>query len=104
MQAYLVTFYTQQDRIHANMPLANWIFAQAEKLDLEGATMTAAIAGRGHDKKQHAINMFDLSEQPVQISMVLREEEMHRLFEHLKKERVKVFYTTAQVDCGMLGE
>lgn len=104
MQGYLVTFYTQQDRTHANMPLASWIFSQARALGLKGATMTAAIAGLGHDGRQHAITMFDLSEQPVQISMVLKEEEIQRLLDRLQAEHVKVFYTRAPVEFGMLGE
>jgi len=103
MQGYLVTFYTQQDRVHQNAPLANWIFEQTVRLGFKGATMTSAIAGIGHDGKQHAVNIFDLSDQPVQISMVLKADEMERLFFHLEAEGITVFYTKIPVEFGTLG-
>jgi uncharacterized protein len=104
MQGYLITFFTQQDRMHQGVPLAQWLFDQASQLGLEGVTLNAGIAGMGHDGRRHAINLFDLSDQPVQVSMVLDSLEVERLFADIGKEDLRVFYTKAPVEFGVIGK
>jgi uncharacterized protein len=102
-QGYQVTFFTQQDRLQDDMPLAQWLIVQAGKLGFSGATLTGSLEGLGHDGRTHAVNMFDFSDQPVQTTMVLRNEELKRLFAFLEEQKVRVFYTKAAVEFGTLG-
>jgi len=104
MQGYLVTFFTQQDRMHRGMPLAQWLFDQASRLGLDGVTLNSGIAGMGHDGRRHTVTLFDLSDQPVQVSMVLKASEVERLFAAIRQEDLRVFYTKAPVEFGMIGE
>lgn len=104
MQGYLITFFTQQDRKHQGVPLVQWLFDQASKLGFEGVTINASIAGMGHDGRRHAVNMFDQSDQPVQVSMVLNPMEVERLFAEIAKEDLRVFYTKTSVEFGVIGE
>lgn len=103
-QGYQITFYTQQDRMHGSRPLAQWLIEEARQYGIRGATLTGALEGLGHDGTIHTINLFDLSDQPVQVTLVVSHEEAERLLAHLADEKVRVFYVKAPVNFGMLGE
>ncbi|CAD2247529.1 DUF190 domain-containing protein [Xanthomonas arboricola] len=104
MHGYQVTFYTQQDRMHGSTPLAQWLLDEAKKLGIRGATLDGALQGLGHDGTVHAINMFDFSDQPVQVTMVLTTKEVERLFSQLDDAQVRVFYTKIPAEFGPLGK
>jgi uncharacterized protein len=103
MQGYQVTFFTQQDRMHGSKNLADWIMKQALDLGVRGATMTASSCGFGHDGRQHSSHFFDLSDQPVEVTMALSDEETERLFAVLAAEKIKIFYVKNRIEFGMLG-
>lgn len=104
MNGYQITFYTQQDRIHDRQPLPQWLVEAARRLGVRGATLSGAIEGLGHDGTTHAINLFDLSDQPVQVTLVVTAEEADRLFAYLQQERVVAFYTKLALEFGTLGQ
>jgi PII-like signaling protein len=62
------------------------------------------LQGLGHDGAIHAITMFDLSDQPVQVTMVLSEEELQRLFAQLEQAEITLFYLKFPVEFGTLGK
>lgn len=103
MQGYQVTFFTQQDRMHGSRTLADWIMQQAHGLGIRGATMTASSCGFGHDGRQHSSHFFDLSDQPIEVTMALSDEETAALFALLEREQVKVFFVKSRIEFGMLG-
>ncbi|MGE4431951.1 MAG: DUF190 domain-containing protein [Sphingobium sp.] len=74
---------------------------EVRHLGLRGATLSGAIEGLGHDGVLHAVNLFDLSDQPVQVTMVLPEGEADRLLQHLRGEDVDIFYVRTAADFGM---
>ncbi|WP_461603830.1 DUF190 domain-containing protein [Aeromonas salmonicida] len=104
MYGYQVTFYTQQDRMHGSMSLAQWLLDEAKRLGIRGATLDGSLQGLGHDGTVHAINMFDFSDQPVQVTMVLSTEEVERLLSQVDHAQVQVFYTKTPVEFGTLGK
>lgn len=104
MQGYQITFFTQQDRMYGHIPLAQWLLDEAKRLGIRGATLDGALQGLGHDGAVHAINMFDFSDQPVQVTMVLSTEEVEHLFSRLEHEQVQVFYTKIPAEFGTLGK
>jgi uncharacterized protein len=104
MQGYQVTFFTYQDRRHQGHPLAHWLLQLEEELGLRGATLVGAGEGFGHHKRLHSVRFIDLSDQPLEVVMVLTQQENDRLFERLQAEQVKVFYVRTPAEFGMLGE
>ncbi|EHD20472.1 MULTISPECIES: DUF190 domain-containing protein [Brenneria] len=104
MQGYQVTFFTQQDRTYGSLPLAQWLLDAAKKLGIRGGTLSGAIQGTGHDGLDHSINMFDLSDQPVQVTLVISPEQTEQLFDYLNKEHIKVFFVKIPVEFGVLGK
>jgi len=103
MHGYQITFYTQQDRAHQNMPLAQWLFREAKRCGFRGATVSGSMEGMGHDGVTHAAGWFDVSDQPVQVTMVVTADEGARLLEHLAAEKLKVFYVKVPVEFATLG-
>jgi len=104
MHGHQITFFTQQDRMQGQQPLAQWLVDEARRLGLRGATLNGAIEGLGHDGAIHTINMFDLSDQPVQVTLVVTHEEERRLFAHLLERRVSLFYVKVPAQFGTLGD
>ncbi|HGW8425704.1 TPA: DUF190 domain-containing protein [Citrobacter koseri] len=103
MQGYQITFYTQQDRMHGNTPLSQFLLDEAKRHGIRGATLNAGVEGIGHDGAVHAVNLFDLSDQPVQVTLVISEDEMEKMMINLKREKIKVFYVKISVEFDTLG-
>lgn len=103
MQGQQLTFFTQQDRLQGHEPLAQWLLAQAQQLGIRGATLNGSLQGLGHDGQLHALTMFDAGDQPVQVTMVVTDDECDRLFAHLQARHVQVFYMRNRVEFGTLG-
>lgn len=104
MRGYQITFYTQQDRVHEQQPLGQWLMEQAKQLGIRGATLTGATQGLGHDGRMHAITLFDLADQPLAITMAVTEDESARLFQHLEHSGVHMFYVKSEIEFGMIGQ
>ncbi len=102
MDGYQLTFYTQQDRHYEGKNIAQWVMDEALKLGVRGATMNASVEGIGHDGKSHMVNMFDLSEQPIQVIIVLEPEACEKLLEHFEGRELNLFYTKMPVCFGYL--
>jgi len=104
MQGFQVTFFTQQDRKHGHQPLGEWLLQEARKLGVGGGTLTAASEGFGHDRKLHSAHFFELSDQPIEVTLAMSAEEAKRLFGCLRDEGVKVFYVKTPIEFGVTGE
>jgi uncharacterized protein len=101
MDGYQVTFFTQQDRMHGGLPVAEWLMREAKRMKLKGATMVAATEGFGHDQKLHAARFFDLADQPVSVTMAITTDEAAQLFACLRAEKLNVFYVKIPIEFGM---
>ncbi|MBG0776387.1 MAG: DUF190 domain-containing protein [Desulfovibrionaceae bacterium] len=104
MQGYLVTFFTQQNRTHEDMPLARWIIEAARRLGVRGATLFSGREGFGHDGRFHSENYFDLGDAPVQVAMALTAEECDALLARLAQQGLRVFYTKSAIEFGFTTE
>jgi PII-like signaling protein len=104
MHGFQLTFFTQQNREHDGTPLAEWLVVEAKRIGIRGATVLTATQGFGHDGRFHSAEFFDLSDQPLQVVLAVSDEEAQRLFARLKAENIRVFYTKAPIEFGMLGE
>ncbi|WP_235583809.1 DUF190 domain-containing protein [Pseudomonas aeruginosa] len=104
MKGYQLTFFTQQDRKVHHQPIAEWLMAEALRLGVHGATLLAAKEGFGHHHRMHAAHFFELADQPLEVVMVVTEEEMQRVFERLTEEHLKLVYVTVPIEFGVLGE
>ncbi len=104
MQGFKLTFFTQQDRSVHGQSVAVWLIEQAKNIGIRGATLTAATEGFGHDKKLHSAHFFELTEQPLQVTMAVTADEADQMFALLKQEWINIFYTQAAIEFGMSAE
>ena len=104
MKGYQLTFFTQQDRQHNQCPLGEWLMQTAMKLGIGGATLMTATEGFGQDRKLHSAHFFELTDQPVQITMAVNEQQAERLFDYLKQQGIKMFYVKTPIEFGITGD
>jgi PII-like signaling protein len=103
MQGYQLTFFTSQDRRHKGRQLGDWLVHAAQELGLRGATLVAAGEGFGHHRRLHSVHFVELADQPLEVIMVLTQEECDRLFDRLNAEGVQVFFVKTPAEFGQLG-
>ena len=104
MHGYMVTFFTHQGKRHKGKPLAEWLLGEARALGIRGATEIVAAEGFGHRGRLHSYHFFELANQPVEVVMALKEDDLQRVFARLRKENVHVFYVKEPVEFGVIGE
>ena len=104
MQGFQLTFFTQQDRNHRGRSLAKWLLEEARDMGIGGATIIPASEGFGHDRKLRSAHFFELTDQPLEVTMAVSEADAERLFMRLKEEGVKIFYVKTPIEFGMSGE
>jgi PII-like signaling protein len=104
MKGYKVSFFTQQNRQHRGMPLANWIVEEAKKLGVRGATLIPGREGFGHDGRFHSDSLFGFEDSPLQVVLVLTDDECARLFALIEENQLRIFYTKCQAEFGHTSE
>ncbi len=104
MHGFKLTFYTQQDRRHRGQSLGTWLLHTARELGIGGATLIGAAEGYGHDKKLRSVQFFELSDQPIEVTMALSETEAEQLFARIKSEGLNIFYVLSPIEYGMSSE
>lgn len=100
MHGFQLTFFTRQDQRHHGKSLAHWLVATAREMGIGGATLVPATEGFGHHGRIHSAHLIELSEQPLEVIMVVAPDEADRLFARLRSERVKLFYVRVPVEFG----
>lgn len=104
MNGYQLKFFTQQDRKHAGLPLAQWLLEEARREGVRGATLMTASEGFGKTGRIHYAHFFELADQPQEVTMAVSEEESERIFAVIRKSGVKLFYVKTPIEFGVAGE
>jgi PII-like signaling protein len=104
MKGYQLEFFTQQDLFHGGKHMSDWLVDLARSHGIRGASVFMGATGFGPDRRFSAAQMFDLIDHPVQILMIVSEEECERLFALLIKEKVDLFYVKLPVEYGKVGK
>ena len=104
MLGYQLTFFTQQDRNHRGQSLAQWLLEEARNIGIGGATLIPAAEGFGHDRKLRSVHFFELTDQPLEVTLAVSEADAERLFARLKEEKINIFYVKTPIEFGMSGE
>ena len=71
MKGYQLSFFTQQDRKHGHQPLGEWLLEEERRLGIGGATLLTAAEGFGHARKIHSARFFELSDQPIEVTLAV---------------------------------
>lgn len=100
MDGYIITFFTQQNREHDGVPMADWIIEEARKAGVRGATLFTGEEGFGHDGRFHSGNYFDLETPPQLVTMALTTDECDELLSRIKSEKLSIFYSRSKAEFG----
>ena len=103
MKGYQLEFFMEQNKRHGSQPLYEWLLDLARAKGIAGATVFMGAMGFGHHSRMHSAHFFEFADQPVQVTMVVREQEANQLFDILVQENVQMFYVKMPVEFGSLG-
>lgn len=103
MKGCQITFYSYFGRVYQGHNVPEYLMALAEALSLSGATISSGLMGIGHHGDVHNKTWLDDSDEPMQVIFIVTLEQEKQLFERLKKEQMKIFYTRTEVEFGYSG-
>ena len=104
MDGYQISFFTVQGHRHKGEPIGDWLVQLAKEMGLTGATLIPGGEGFGHHRRVHSVHFIELTDQPLEVVMVITTAEADRLFERLKNEGVHLFYAKTPTEFGVIGE
>lgn len=104
MNGYQLTFFTEQNRKHAGLPIGAWLLQEAKKLGVGGATLLACDEGFGRDRKLHSSHFIELADQPIEVTMALSDLDAKSLLQLLRQEQINVFYVKTPIEFGMTAD
>ena len=103
MQGFQVTFYTHLQRRQGHSALYQWLMHVLAEQGVKGATLTMGSESFGRSGKFHSNYFVELSDQPVEVTAAMTEEQATKLFAFLEQEHVDVFYIKMLVEYGTVG-
>jgi PII-like signaling protein len=103
MKGFQLEFFMEQNKRHGHRALYEWLLETARSQGIGGCTVFMGASGYGHHRHLHCAHFFELADQPVEVTMVVTEEEADRLFALLDAEKVHIFYVKLPVEFGTLG-
>ena len=103
MNGFQLTFFTVEGRRHGQVPMGRWLTDTARALGISGATLTAGVEGIGRNGRLHSAHFFELTDQPVEVTMVVDAAQCDQLFATLEREQANVFYVKMPVEYGVAG-
>ena len=104
MNGCQLTFYAGQNRRHGHQPLCEWLLHEARETGALGATVIGCSEGFGHTGAHHAQHAFSTADQPMQIVFAVTEAQAAALLDAVRAAGVRVFYTSARIEFGVLGD
>src|SRR3989442_6619187 len=103
MKGYQLEFFMENNKRHQHQQLWEWLLTTARTQGIRGATVFMGAMGYGHHRRIHSAHFFELADQPVEVTMVVTEEEADRLFALLNEENVHMFFVKFPLAFGTLG-
>lgn len=104
MKGFQLAFFMEQNKRHGHQALWEWLLETARSHGIRGATVFMGAMGYGHHRRIHSAHFFEVADQPVEVTMVVTEEEAGRLFALLIEEKTQMFFVKAPVEFGTIGE
>lgn len=104
MNGYQLTFYTEQNKKHGRETVCEWLLSAVKSLGIRGVTVISAAEGIGHAGARHAPHLFQLADQPLQVTMAVTEDEAELILSAIRSEKIHLFYVRFPVEFGMLGD
>jgi PII-like signaling protein len=103
MQGTYLRFYVHENRKHHGILLYEWLLEAAKKAGIHGGSAFRAMAGYGRHGVLHEQHFFELAgDLTVEVEFLLGEVQAESFLEVLRREKVRVFYSKAAAEFGMI--
>jgi PII-like signaling protein len=103
MQGFQLEFFMEQNERHRHQALWDWLLETVRAHGIRGATVFMGAMGYGQHRRIHSAHFFELADQPVEVTMVVTEDEAEKLFALLREEKVRLFFVKVPVEFGTVG-
>lgn len=103
MQGYQLEFFMEQNERHGHQTVYEWLIDAARAHGIRGATVFMGALGFGHHRRLHSAHFFEMGDQPVEVTMVVSQQEADWLFALMAQEKVSMFYVKLPVEFGVIG-
>lgn len=104
MQGFQISFFMEQNTRQEKQLLSEWLLELAQACGISGATVFIGTSGFGKSHRIHSAHFFELMDQPVEVTMIVSNEESENLFSILKEKKIDLFYVKTPVEFGRLGK
>ena len=103
MNGWLLRFYVHEGQRHHGTLLWEWLLSKANQLGVRGGSAFRAVAGFGRHHVLHEQSFFELAgSTALQIEFIVTEQEAQQLLAQLHAERIRLFYTRAPAQFGVI--
>lgn len=100
MKGFQITFFTEQDRRQGHQQVQDWLMDLAKAQEIGGVTVTASAEGIGHRGKLHSAHLVMLTDQPIEVTMIVSDVQAAALFASIADAKADLFYVKIPVEYG----
>ena len=93
MQGYKISFITEQDQYIDGKPVSEWLMHLAKEAGCSGTTTFAGVESFGGGGRRHSARFFEPVDHPVEIMMVVTQEQADAMFAAIRGANTRLFYT-----------
>lgn len=99
----LTVYAANQTHRVGHVTVVDWLLDEAKRAGIRGATVTEVAEGVDARGKYHAARFFELTDQPVAVTVIAGDDEIDALLGALRESGVRLFYTRAPIEYGLVG-
>lgn len=103
MKGTLLRFYVHENRKHRHILLYEWLLEEAKKMGIRGGSAFRAVAGFGRHGILHEEHFFELAgDVTVEVDLAVTDDEAARMIDHIRNERIAIFYVCLPAEFGTI--
>lgn len=102
MKGFQLTFFTRQGQRHGHELVSDWLLGISKKAGAYGGTVVSGSEGFDHAGLYHSASFFELSDQPMAVTVSVDEEHCDALLEEIGQAGISISYTRIPIEYGTL--
>ena len=104
MEGSFLRFYVHEGQRCRGHLFWEWLLTEANKMGIRGGSAFRAMAGFGRRHHLHEATFFELAGTlTVEVEFIVTEEEVERLLDLVRAEKIRAFYTLIPARFGVIG-
>ncbi|MGJ8525894.1 hypothetical protein LMG33818_001641 [Halomonadaceae bacterium LMG 33818] len=104
MKGYQLTFFTHENARYHHELVSDWLLALCRKEGAVGGTIISGSLGFDKAGVFHSAGFFELSDEPVAITVSADETTAESILQLIDQEAVSLSYTRVPIEYGQVGK